>query len=260
MGFEGIVFLLLGIAVFAIAARAVIFIYQYEEGVRFRYGRYLSKLPPGPNFLVPLIDVVSIVDMRIRSMEVPPQKVVTSDNAVVMIEAVIYYRPIDAEKIILHVAQYEKASVLLSQTSLRAIVGEMIFDNLNSEREYINRRLKESLDRLAESWGIMIISAEIGEVNPEAGARGKAQAGGHSRERGPQGFHDSLCRGGEIFDSNHCGRHGQGQNKRLEGRGRGNRHSRARGGWHNRHRSFVLGTQHVEDALQQQEYYVRSSV
>ncbi len=176
MGVEGLVFLIIGITFFSLVSRSFIIINQYEEGVKFRYGRYVSKLTPGINFIIPLIDVISIVDMRIRSLEVPSQKVITKDNTVVKIEAVIYYRPTDAEKIILNVAQYELASIWRAQTSLRAIIGDMTFDNLNSEREHINKELTNNLKEITESWGIKIISAEIGEVSVTSAALAYALA------------------------------------------------------------------------------------
>ena len=166
MALEGIAFLLVFIAAFTVAGRSFIVINQYEEGLKFQYGRYLTKLLPGINFIIPFIDVIAVVDMRIRALDVPTQKVITKDNAFVGIDAIIYYKPANAERLVLNVAQYEVATIKISQTHLRAIVGEITFDSLNSEREYINKRLSEGLARLTESWGMNIISAEINEVSP----------------------------------------------------------------------------------------------
>ncbi|MEW6529065.1 MAG: SPFH domain-containing protein [Candidatus Micrarchaeota archaeon] len=164
----GVIFLIIGIAFFMLISRSFIVINQYEEGVKFRYGRYVGKLNPGINFLIPLIDTIKIIDMRIHSIDVPHQNVITKDNATVKIEAIIYYRIVDAEKVVLNIAQYESASIWRAQTSLRAIIGDMVFDSLNSEREYINQRLTNAIKGIGLAWGIEIISAEIGEVKVDS--------------------------------------------------------------------------------------------
>jgi regulator of protease activity HflC (stomatin/prohibitin superfamily) len=168
MGIDGLVFLSVAIGILTIVSRSFVIIQQYEEGLVFRYGRFIRKLPPGVNFVLPLIDVVGVVDMRIRSIDVPRQKVISSDNAVVGLDAIIYYRPIEAEKLILNVAQYEIATIKLSQTALRSIVGDMQFDALNSERNEINGRLNKALAQLGNKWGIEIIRAEIGQIIPQS--------------------------------------------------------------------------------------------
>lgn len=166
MGIDGLVFLLAAIGILTALSRAFVVIEQYEQGLVFRYGRFMRKLGPGVNFILPLIDVVGVVDMRIRSIDVPTQKVISSDNAVVGLDAIIYYCPVEAEKLILNVAQYEIATIKLSQTALRSIVGDMPFDALNSEREEINKRLNAALSSLGNKWGIEIIRAEIGRITP----------------------------------------------------------------------------------------------
>ncbi|MBS3068108.1 hypothetical protein J4450_05370 [Candidatus Micrarchaeota archaeon] len=162
----GLEILLIIVGFFTVIARSFIIIRQYEQGLKFRYGRYIAKLNPGINFIVPMLDVVAIVDMRIRTIAVPPQKVITKDNGIVKIDAVIYYRPLDAERLLLNIANYEIATIKLAQAYLRSVVGEVSFDELNSKREYINGKLREYLLKFVESWGMQVIAAEISEVLP----------------------------------------------------------------------------------------------
>src|SRR3989338_1987419 len=162
----GLEILLIIVGFFTVIARSFIIIRQYEQGLKFRYGRYIAKLNPGINFIVPMLDVVAIVDMRIRTIAVPPQKVITKDNGIVKIDAVIYYRPLDAERLLLNIANYEIATIKLAQAYLRSVVGEVSFDELNSKREYINGKLREYLLKFVESWGMQVIAADISEVLP----------------------------------------------------------------------------------------------
>jgi len=160
----GLVLLLLCIAAFTIASRSFVIVNAWEEGLVFRYGRMIKKLSPGLNTILPFIDVIAVIDMRIRSIDVPPQKVITGDNAVIFIDAIIYYRPLDAEKMILRVAQFDKATVAMAQTTMRAIIGDMNFDSVNSERDKINARMESEMNNLAEQWGMQLISVEINEI------------------------------------------------------------------------------------------------
>ena len=160
----GLVLLLACVVLFVGASRSFVIVNAWEQGVIFRYGRFIKKMAPGFNIILPFIDVVAVIDMRMRSIDVPHQKVITKDNAIVNIDAIIYYTPLDAEKLILNIAEFDRATVAIAQTTMRAIIGEFILDNLNSEREKINARLVQDVAKFAQSWGMNIISVEINEV------------------------------------------------------------------------------------------------
>ncbi|MCX8166505.1 MAG: SPFH/Band 7/PHB domain protein [Candidatus Micrarchaeota archaeon] len=152
--------------IFLLIMRSFVVVMQYEEGLIFRFGRLIRKLNPGFNFIIPLLDVVAAADKRIHTIEVPLQKVITKDNANVLIEVAIYYRIVDVSKTILSVATYELATINITLTALRSIVGSMEFDYLNTNREEINKRIRDSLVDYGHDWGIEFINAEIGRIRP----------------------------------------------------------------------------------------------
>ena len=158
----GLVFLLIIIIIFIAMSFRVV--REWERAVVLRLGRFLRTKGPGIIFLIPFVDRPIIVDLRINTVDVPPQTILTKDNVTVSVDAVVYYKVIDPQKAVLAVYNYNVAVLNLAQTSLRDIVGQMELDELLSKREEINKRLQEILDVTTEGWGIKVTAVTIRDI------------------------------------------------------------------------------------------------
>ena len=138
----------------------------YQRGVVERLGKYAKTINPGLNFIIPFIDSVTKVDMRESLIDVPPQEVITKDNVVVTVDAIIYYEVTDPYRVIYNVTHFRLSSVKLAQTNLRNIVGELELDQTLTSREMINTRLREVLDEATDKWGIKVTRVEIKKIDP----------------------------------------------------------------------------------------------
>ena len=159
-------YVLLAAIVLSIISRTILILEQYERGVRFRLGRYMDTIGPGPTIIWPGLDAVEVIDMRLKALDVPSQKVITKDNAVMMMDAFLYYEPVKPEYLIRKVKDFEYAVVQLAQTTMRSIIGEMTFDEAITSREQMNAELMDRLDHIVEMWGARLISIEIRELQP----------------------------------------------------------------------------------------------
>ncbi len=149
---------------------------EYERAVLFRLGRFVGIKGPGLFFIIPFIDKMIIVDLRLKTADVPQQKALTKDNVEVSVDAVVYYRVEDPERAVLKVEDYDAAVMLLAQTTLRDVIGQVELDDLLSKREEINKRLQEILDRLTDPWGIKVTAVTVKEVKlPEQLLRAMAK-------------------------------------------------------------------------------------
>lgn len=137
---------------------------QYEKGVKFTLGKYSGLMTPGLRFIIPIFQWMRKVDMRTRVIDVPDQDAITKDNVTLKVNAVLYYRVIDAEKSILEVENYSYAVSQLSQTTMRDIVGETSLDDLLSNRDVVSKKIKEIVDKATDPWGIKISSVELKHV------------------------------------------------------------------------------------------------
>jgi regulator of protease activity HflC (stomatin/prohibitin superfamily) len=158
---------------------------EYERGVVFRLGRLLPR-PKGPGiFLIfPPLDKMMRISLRVETMDVPPQDVVTRDNVTVKVSAVVFFRVVDPSRAVVEVANFVHATSQLAQTRLRAILGEADLDELLSEREKLNARLQAILDELTEPWGIKVQACEVKHVDlPEQMIRAIARQAEAERER-----------------------------------------------------------------------------
>ena len=126
---------------------------EYERGVVFRLGRVIGAKGPGLILLIPVIDKMVRVDLRVVAMDVPAQDVITSDNVTIKVSAVLYFRVMDPNKAIISVENYYYATSQLSQTTLRSVCGQAELDELLSQREKINTHIQEILDKDTEPWG-----------------------------------------------------------------------------------------------------------
>jgi regulator of protease activity HflC (stomatin/prohibitin superfamily) len=157
---------------------------EYERGVIFRLGR-LSKLKTaGLRWMIPIVDRLVRVDLRIVVMDVPPQDVITRDNVSVKVNAVVYFRVLDPNKATVAVSNYLYATSQLAQTTLRSILGESELDDLLSGREKINRKLQEILDKQTDPWGIKVAQVEVKHIDlPQEMQRAMARQAEAERER-----------------------------------------------------------------------------
>lgn len=160
---------------------------QYEEGVYFLLGKYVRNLRPGWNFVIPMMSEVRKLDLRVRPLDVPRQEVITKDNAPTMVDAVVYIQVVDSKAAVLDVDNYITATLLMAQTTLRAVIGDMEVDEILSNREFINARLRDRLDLETDRWGVKVHNVEIREVEPSpAVKRAMEEQSSAERERRAQ--------------------------------------------------------------------------
>ena len=168
---------------------------EYERGVIFRLGRRIGPKGPGLIFLIPIIDRIVKVSLRVVTMDVPPQDIITKDNVSVKVNAVIFFRVMDPMKAIINIENFLYATSQASQTTLRSILGEAELDDLLSHREEINSRLQEIIDSRTDPWGIKVVSVELKHVDlPAAMQRAMARQAEAERERRAKVIHA----GGEL--------------------------------------------------------------
>lgn len=161
-----ILMLIIVIIIVAIIASAIRIVREYERAVIFRLGRCIGAKGPGVVFLIPFIDRPVIVDLRERYLEVSRQTCITKDNAPVDIDFLIYYKVVDPLMSTLQVKNFEGAAVGMATTILRAVVGDILLDDVLARREEINSILRLKLDEVTERWGIKVSSVEIREILP----------------------------------------------------------------------------------------------
>jgi regulator of protease activity HflC (stomatin/prohibitin superfamily) len=157
---------------------------EYERGVIFRLGKLLRAKGPGLILLIPIVDRMVRVDLRVITIDVPKQEMMTRDNVPVSVDAVVYFRVMDAEAAIIKVENFLKATSLIAQTTLRSVIGQAELDELLSQREKINQHLQEIIDRQTEPWGIKVTAVEVKDVVlPDTMKRAMAGQAESERER-----------------------------------------------------------------------------
>ena len=182
---ETVAAVLLIIIVLAFLAAAIKIVREYERLVIFRLGRLFPR-PKGPGLtvIIPMIDRRVLMDLRVVAFDVPRQRVVTRDNVSVEVDAVVYYRVYDPNKAITAVQNYQFATNLLAQTTLRDVLGQVELDELLSKREELSRRIQVLLDAATEPWGIKVSSVTLRDVTlPEGMVRAIAKQAEAERER-----------------------------------------------------------------------------
>jgi len=161
-----VLLILLAIFIFVIAITGIRIVSPYQKGVIERLGRYQRTAGPGLTLIVSFIDSITKVDMREQVVDVPPQEVITKDNVVVTVDAIVYFEATDPVKLIYNVADFYGAATKLAQTNLRNVVGEMELDQALTSREIINTKLREVLDVATDKWGTRIVRVEIKRIDP----------------------------------------------------------------------------------------------
>ena len=157
---------------------------QYERGVVQRLGRFRKILDPGLHVIIPYIDTMRNVDVRTTPMDVPKQEVITKDNVTVNVDAVVYFRVIDAKKAVFETTNYAYATSTFAQTALRDVTGNFDLDELLSKRDEISRKIKEIVDAQADKWGIDIESVKLQNIElPSDMERAMAKQAEAERER-----------------------------------------------------------------------------
>lgn len=173
-----------------ILASAIRILREYERGVIFRLGRLIGAKGPGLIILIPIVDRMVKVSLRTVVMDVPPQDVITKDNVSLKVNAVVYFRVVQAEKAIVEVERYLEATSQLSQTTLRSILGQSQLDELLAERDKINRELQKIIDNQAAPWGIKVSNVEVKHVDlPIEMQRAMAKQAEAERERRAKVIH-----------------------------------------------------------------------
>src|SRR6202162_1732863 len=167
-----------------ILPQAVRILREYERGVIFRLGKLLGTKGPGLIYLIPVVDRMVKMDLRVVTIDVPRQEVMTRDNVPMTVDAVVYFRVIDPPAAVVRVEKYLKATSLISQTTLRSVLGQAELDELLSQRDKINLRLQEIIDRQTDPWGIKVTAVEVRDVVlPDSMKRAMAGAARENHKR-----------------------------------------------------------------------------
>jgi regulator of protease activity HflC (stomatin/prohibitin superfamily) len=167
-----------------ILSSAIKVLREYERGVIFRLGKLQGAKGPGVIFLVPIMDKMVRMDLRVVTIDVPKQEIMTRDNVPATVDAVIYFRVVDPNAAVVKVENYWKATSLIAQTTLRSVLGQSALDELLSQRDVINQKLQEIIDKQTEPWGIKVTSVETREVSlPDSMKRAMAKQAEAERER-----------------------------------------------------------------------------
>jgi len=148
-----------------LASAAIKILREYERGVIFRLGRLIGAKGPGLIFIIPGVDKLLRISLRTVALEIPPQDVITRDNISITVNAVVYFRVLDPNKAVVEVENYLYATSQLAQTTLRSIIGQSQLDELLSERDKINIKLQDVLDKQTEPWGIKVSLVETKQVD-----------------------------------------------------------------------------------------------
>ena len=177
-------FFFLIIFILIVAASAIKILREYERGVIFRLGRLIGAKGPGIIFIIPGVDMLMRISLRLVTLDIPPQDVITRDNISIKVNAVVYFRVMDPNKAVVEVENYLYATSQLAQTTLRSVVGQADLDELLSQRDKINLKLQDILDRHTEPWGIKVSLVETKQVDlPENMQRAIAKQAEAEREK-----------------------------------------------------------------------------
>ncbi len=178
-----VVVIIIVIAV-VVLPQAIRILREYERGVIFRLGKLQGAKGPGIIFLIPVVDKMVRMDLRIVTIDVAKQEIMTKDNVPATVDAVIYFRVVDPNAAVVKVENFWKATSLIAQTTLRSVLGQSPLDDLLSQRDVINQKLQEIIDKQTEPWGIKVTSVEVKDVAlPDSMKRAMAKQAEAERER-----------------------------------------------------------------------------
>src|SRR5687767_13688834 len=154
------------IPVLVIIVSGVRIVHPYQRGLVEQLGKYKETIDPGLRIIIPVYQALRLVDMREQVIDVPPQEVITKDNVVVSVDAVIYYEPTDPQRLMYNVGNFILAITKLAQTNLRNVVGDMQLDEALTSRDSINLALRQILDDATDKWGVRVVRVEIQRIDP----------------------------------------------------------------------------------------------
>src|SRR5690554_2340971 len=183
---------------------------EYERAVVFRLGKFQNTKGPGLIFLIPFIDKIERVDLRVLTINVDKQEAITKDNVTVNVDAITFFRVVDAEKAVIQVERYIGATSLIAQTTLRSVLGQVELDELLAERDMVNKRIQDIIDRQTEPWGLKVVSVEVRDVIlPETMKRAMARQAESERDRrakviaalGEYEAAEKLVQAGQMIES-----------------------------------------------------------
>jgi regulator of protease activity HflC (stomatin/prohibitin superfamily) len=178
------IYVLIAVVVIILLSAAIKVVREYERVGVFRLGRFVGLRGPGLVLIIPFIEVVRKVDLRVITMDVPAQECISVDNVTVRVDAVVYFRVVNAADAILKVLDYIKATSLLAQTTLRNVVGQSTLDELLGQRDRLNEKIKTAVDEGTDPWGIKVSMVEVKDVQlPQSMQRAMAAQAEAERER-----------------------------------------------------------------------------
>lgn len=176
--------------VLILASASIKILQEYERGVMFRLGRLVGARGPGIIFLIPVVDRIQRVDLRVITLEIPPQEVITRDNVTIKVSAVAYFRIVEPNDAIVKVADFIRATLQIAQTTLRSVLGQSDLDELLAHREKVNERLQQIIDQQTAPWGIKVSIVEVKDVElPQTMQRAMARQAEAEREKRAKVIH-----------------------------------------------------------------------
>ena len=179
-----LIYFVIAVVVIILLSAALKVVQEYERGAVFRLGRFVGLRGPGLVFLIPFVERMMKVDLRVITMDVPAQECITRDNVTVKVDAVIYFRVVDASNAVLKVLDYIKATSLLATTTLRNVVGQSELDELLAHRDKLNDKMQVVVDEGTNPWGIKVSMVEVKDVEmPDTMKRAMAAQAEAERER-----------------------------------------------------------------------------
>jgi regulator of protease activity HflC (stomatin/prohibitin superfamily) len=185
-------FLLLILFVIILLSAAIKIVQEYERGVIFRLGRLVGAKGPGLFFIIPIVDRMVKVDLRVVTLDVPTQEAITKDNVTVKVNAVVFFRVIDPSAAVVQVEDFKRATWNIAQTTLRNVLGQSELDDLLSNREEINHLLQQIIDEATEPWGVKVSIVEVKDVElPQTMQRAMAKQAEAEREKRAKIVHAS---------------------------------------------------------------------
>ena len=180
----GVIAVIVVIAIAIFVPQALRILREYERGVIFRLGKLIGAKGPGLIFLIPIVDRMVKMDLRVVTIDVAKQEIMTRDNVPVTVDAVVYFRVINPTDAVVKVENFWKATSLIAQTTLRSVLGQSPLDDLLSQRDALNQKLQEIIDKQTEPWGIKVTTVEVREVAlPDSMKRAMAKQAEAERER-----------------------------------------------------------------------------
>ncbi|HZT22485.1 MAG TPA: slipin family protein [Verrucomicrobiae bacterium] len=184
IGLAGPAAIIIAVFVLWFLTQALKVLREYERGVIFRLGKLHGAKGPGIIILIPIVDKMVRMDLRVVTIDVAKQEIMTKDNVPVTVDAVVYFRVINPTDAVVKVENYWKATSLIAQTTLRSVLGQSPLDDLLSQRDAINQKLQEIIDRQTEPWGIKVTTVEVKDVAlPDSMKRAMAKQAEAERER-----------------------------------------------------------------------------